>query len=253
MSTRALPTLAVTLCVALDLLPSQAFADALPPPVPLKCPLGTTLVNDHGGTQCVADAPTNCPSGWRGVRGGQCILDVCVEDASCRGGAKCMAADLCASEGMGSSYGAIVRGPWLAAPPSPQWMISYSDVCSEQRTCGRATKCVAAKVCLPAGATRPAPRPASGGVYKMSKTRPANASESDALEPEPPTTVVTPTTVPSSSTPESPPRNVASAPPGGGGCAGCTMTTTGLPWRSSLFGVALGTLGFALAFARRRR
>lgn len=231
------------------------MADAIPPPLPLKCPVGTNLVHDHGGTRCVAVAPTNCPAGWRGVTGGQCVLDLCTEDASCRRwGTTCREADLCVTEGMGYGYGAISRGSELAAPPRPQWQVSFIEACSAEKTCADGAKCQPKKVCLPAGSARPAPRPANAGVAKIAGERPLTVVDAAAPTPPQPSAVVP---VPAQSDP-APAVPVAPQDAGGtgvpaaaqpGGRAGCNLGSHQLPVPHAL---AL-LVAVVVTFFRRKR
>lgn len=252
-------TLQRSLClgvVTLLALVKQAQADAVPPPLPLQCSKGTTLVHGHDGTHCVPVAPTDCPVGWVGVLGGQCLLDVCTE--TCGAGLECKPVDLCATEGMGYRYGSNeARGPLLAAPPAPQWMISYSDVCGAKRTCKDGATCIASKVCLPPNVHRPANRPASGGVAQRpgergaTRTDPAPADASGAPVKLTPTATAAPlgsatTIAPPATSVERP--QIATVPPPGRGGAGCSSASGSV----SLSGLALGS-SVALAIARRRR
>ena len=249
--------LGALLTLSLATAPSVAMADAIPPPLPIKCPAGTNVVHDHGGTRCVAVAPTNCPAGWRGVTGGQCVLDLCSEDASCRRwGTTCREADLCVTEGMGYGYGAISRGSDLAAPPRPQWQISFIDACSVQKTCADGAKCQPRKVCLPAGLARPAPRPANAGVAKIAGERPLPAADAASPSPSQPTGIdpapVSSDPVPTTSAPAAPQDAggtglPAAAPPGGR--AGCNLGSQQLPVPQA---IAL-LVAMAVTFVRRKR
>jgi hypothetical protein len=147
-------------------LSSVAKADALPPDLPIKCPTGSKYVNDHGGSRCVADAPTDCPAGWVGLKGGKCVLDLCAAEDRCGPELQCKRTNLCVTEGMGYQFGAAesTRSPLFGEPPAARWLISYADACSEARTCQGNGKCVTSKVCLPAGVQRPASRPANAAI-----------------------------------------------------------------------------------------
>lgn len=65
-----------------------AHADVVGPE-PWICGPGKVGVASHEGSRCEAKAPTNCPSGWRGVIGGQCRIATCRRDADCEAGETC--------------------------------------------------------------------------------------------------------------------------------------------------------------------
>jgi hypothetical protein len=241
--------------VALVAFRKVASADAIPPPEPLNCPPGTNLVHGHGGTHCVAVAPMNCPAGWRGVSGGQCVLDVCTQDASCRRtGTTCRDADVCVQEGMGYSYGAVYRGSDLGAPPRPQWMVSFIEGCSAKRTCSGTSKCVPKKVCLPAGVAGPAPRPANAGVAQLPGERPLGTPDAaaTATPAEPATSNASVEPAPASSVSVATPDAGGPVVPGAaapGGRAGCALGAQG----STVPQVLALLVAVAITFVRRKR
>jgi hypothetical protein len=260
---RYLASVAATFLIHLTLA-SEAKADALPPPLPLTCAKGTTLVHNHGGTHCVPNAPSDCPAGWLGVMGGNCTPNLCGPNDTCGAGLQCKPADLCATEAMGYRYGAIEssRGPLLGAPPAPQWIVSYSEACSEAKTCEGKAQCVASKVCLPPDVSRLAPRPANArnaeragvqsaplplatGASKDTRTA-TSATQTSAKEPA---ASATPSTQANT-----PPAALPSVQPPGRGGAGCS--TLAEPNAVERHRVGPYALGFGLAvltLVRRRK
>jgi hypothetical protein len=230
-----------------------AHGDALPPRIEMKCKGGTTFVHDHSGSHCVADAPTNCPEGWMGVRGGKCVLQVCEVSEKCSAGLECKSANLCGTEAMGSSYGTLdsVRSPLIAGPPSPVWMIRYSDVCSAQKTCEGTDKCVESRVCLPPDVQKPASRPANAALAQIPKERggPDRPPVAASASPLATTKERVIATEPTGQTPRITKGAPPSVPPPGRGGAGCA-TSPGMPVS---FGNGAGGAALALFALRRRK
>lgn len=245
--------LAVVVVVVVGLA-ADARADALPPPTPVRCPPGTQIVHDHGGTRCEKDAPTSCPPGWEGIRGGQCVLSVCTSDVACGAGRTCKPATLCSSMQERAVYGegAAVRGPELAAPPRPLVVRVFTDVCRRGKGCAAPGACRTARVCLPAGADAPADRPANGGEridYRGEGDGEPFDTGGDFAQP-PPTAVPT-TTAPADPVGIEPAREPT--PPGkSGGCAGCAEAGRGASSSRASGWLAIG-LAIAAAATRRRR
>jgi uncharacterized protein (TIGR03382 family) len=252
-SIRTLVATSVTVALMFGVRCPVAMADAVPPPLPLQCGAGTTLVHNHSGTRCVPDAPTNCPAGWLGIMGGNCIPNLCDTNDSCGAGLVCKPADLCATEAMGYRFGALEssRGPLMAAPAAPQWTIFYSEACSETKSCEGKAQCVAAKVCLPPGVARLAARPANAarahrrgvqGAPLPLATGAATGTLNGPASSVPPASErpATPTTL-TDAPPVVPPPSV---PPPGRGSAGCS--TSGASGE-------LGGVLAALAWVLRRR
>jgi hypothetical protein len=221
-----------------------AQADALPPPVAMKCKEGTTFVHDHNGSNCVANAPTDCPVGWMGIRGGKCMLQVCETSGSCPAGLECKAANLCSSERMGASYGSMksARSPVLAAPPMARWMIAYSDVCSAASTCNGSEKCVGSSVCLPPEVQAPAGKPANAMNAEIPGERGAPR--------RPPAKTALPSATGFASATPAAANNVPppSVPPTGRGGAGCATSPVG----QGTLSLTIGGIALALAVRSRR-
>lgn len=135
----------------------SAWADAVPPP-PDNCPPGKVPVTDHRGPRCERKAPTNCPSGWRGVVGGTCALHQCTEDAHCGDDKVCREVSLCyKQETRYYTYGqndyAPVRGPELGMgppmqldPPVTEWVAF--NVCDTGSACPAPAECRPGKLCV---------------------------------------------------------------------------------------------------------
>lgn len=164
--------------LALALAPRAASADVVEPP-PSYCPPGKTPTTSHGGPRCVLDAPSDCPPGWHGVLGGECVLHVCTEDSQCPA-QRCVATSLCYEQrlrrwGERGPDGPAHHGPELAGPPYElETPVPYEEVvglCGGAQTCGGTAECKPGKVCLPPGVAAPTPRPpdaegADGARYK---------------------------------------------------------------------------------------
>ena len=161
--------------VVLSLAP-HAFADAVPPP-PDDCPSGTEPVTDHGGPRCEKAAPKNCPSGWRGVIGGECVLHQCTADADCREtGRVCRPASLCFephqrySTCQGSRSNALGAPPVLGGPcmqlPEPVTDWNPVNVCGGTERCASPGECRPSKLCVVPNSPSPKvmPRDESGQV-----------------------------------------------------------------------------------------
>lgn len=241
---------------------TAARADAIMPP-PRHCPPGHQPVSDHGGPRCVANAPGNCPPGWRGVLGGQCVLETCeVGAAGCPAGFECRAAELCGQEhivefGWGSAE--RPRSNVLAEPPHklnpPRHEFHYDDVCSGGR-CGGGSICYQAGVCLSRGVAKAAARPSNGGAARGVKPRGVVGSSAangpDASGASRPDEAIAsgdagdgPIGAPATDPSALPQPSTA---PRSGGCSGCSEA--GAP------GTALGLAAIvatALVLARRRR
>lgn len=161
--------------VCLLLVAPRAWADAVPPP-PDDCPAGTVGVTGHGGPHCEKEAPKNCPNGWRGQVGGNCILWLCSADADCGGDGKvCRQMSLCFEPHQRTSTcGANERarpGPELAAPgarvlgepcaqlPEPVTDWYAVNVCGGQERCASPAECRPGGVCVSPTAPPPAPQP----------------------------------------------------------------------------------------------
>lgn len=227
--------------------PSAAWADALPPPQPMRCPSGSHVVHGHGGTGCVQDAPKSCPTGWIGREGGTCIPHLCNDDAAC-GGTTCKPVDLCAfddPELVASREDRQVRSPLLAAPPMPRKARLFSGPCGGGGACSAGEVCRRAGVCLPASVAAPAPRPANGAPAvtfgdasgEIPDFRPGDrGSVEGRVVGEPP-----------ASAPASNAQEASSRPGKSGGCAGCRATPSGAP------AGATALLAGVLALLVRRR
>jgi hypothetical protein len=235
-----------------------AWGDALPPPIEMKCKAGTTYVHNHSGSNCVPNAPTNCPDGWTGIQGGKCVLHVCETSGSCPPGLECQSANLCGSEGVGSWYGSLesVRSPLVAEPPRAQWMIRYADVCGPQMTCAGADKCVGSKVCLAPGVKKPASKPENAALAHIPTERGAHEAPPVVMPTVKASTIAT--TRASEQAAESirtsgstPP----SVPPPGRGGAGCATSrdTNSDALSASAFAFAVCGVMLARGVRRRRR
>lgn len=216
---------------------SPARGDALPPATPISCPGGSHVRHDHGGTRCEADAPKDCPAGWRGIPGGQCVLAICQEGSSCPAGQQCVEVGLCSYTTTRALYGAV-RGPELAGPPAIRKVRVATEACGAARSCAHPAKCRPGAVCLPAGVTSAAPKPTNAGDVVL-----GGAPEDEPEDELPPSE--DPPAPPATGSPPTPePRT----PGKSGGCAGCAQGRTRGEAGSLL---ALG-LGLA-AWLRRRR
>lgn len=165
-------TLAIGL--ALGSIAGDARADAIEPEP--SCPGGQVGVSDHSGPRCEAEPPTNCPEGWRGVRGGTCILHTCDGDAQC-GGKSCVEQPTCVEKRLRRfKYGALDAAPQSRTqgnvpaafgppmqpipidPPEEYW--EPINFCGPGSCGGKDQKCEPRKVCVSRGA---AAQPATVG------------------------------------------------------------------------------------------
>src|SRR5262249_36135872 len=140
------------------------------PAKPIKCPPGSQMMQNHGGTYCAKDAPKDCPAGWLGQLGGTCALELCAEDPGCNPGKTCTAVDLCSYDKeawIGSDDPSrSARSPLLAGPPSRQRARYFIDACGRGRACEAPSSCRSGRVCLPPGVAAPAPRPNNANAYQ---------------------------------------------------------------------------------------
>ena len=264
---------AASLAVALGTAPEPARADAVMPP-PANCPPGHVGVTSHGGPQCVAVAPKNCPPAWHGLLGGTCTLTPCGDDSGCASGETCTEQSVCLEPFQDSYYEwnevpTMSRGPggnWLGAPPPakrprPYPITRYDavNVCAPDFKCDAPRACQPEKICVPKGKhaavfrgtnltparvariTDPGP---PGGPAPSASAPPPDASAAPAPAPTP-----TPP-APSASDMPSPVTLPAAPPPSQGGCAGCSATSAST---KSLAVVGLLAAGAAVIVARRRR
>jgi hypothetical protein len=171
-----------TCCIAIEV-----GADAVPPE-PEDCPKGTVGVTDHSGPRCEKEAPKNCPMGWRGAIGGDCVLDTCTSDEQCAPQGKvCRDFSLC-YEPRERWYGRLDPGlsaPTLPANFGPRMRLEQPvtdwipiNVCGGAERCAAPSECRPGKLCVSASTPAPAvmPRKPDGTV----DARPADAGGSCA-------------------------------------------------------------------------
>lgn len=230
----------------------RAHADALPPMQKMKCPAGTQLVHDHGGTRCVRSAPSDCPPGWSGQLGGTCVLAVCQDDSACGKGAACKPAPLCSSVEERAIFGGDgpVRGAELAAPPRPARVRVFRDVCRRGKGCGGRDSCRMARVCLAQNVDAPADRPRNGaervGWEGLEDGEPFDTGPDLEVRPDAslPSAVADGIAIEPTAEPATPGKS--------GGCAGCAVTSlegsATRAWSLAALAIALGA-----SAARRRR
>ncbi len=152
------------------LLAPHALADAVPPP-PDDCPSGTIPTTDHGGPRCEKEPPKNCPSGWRGVMGGECALALCSSDADCAdSGRVCRPASVCfepwqrtstcdnASPSRSNNLATpspVLGGPCMQLDePVTEW--NPVNVCGGTEKCAAPSECRPSKLCV--DKEKPAPK-----------------------------------------------------------------------------------------------
>jgi hypothetical protein len=155
-------------CAAASLLlvpASLARADAVPPP-PAWCPPGRVPVTSHAGPKCELAPPKSCPLGYRGVVGGQCVLNLCWSDESCGKGRACRETSLCHHSRLVSwEFGEqrVERSNVLGAPPRridpPELRWEPKSICRREGDCAPPAECRAGKICYPIGRDLP-PAPA---------------------------------------------------------------------------------------------
>jgi hypothetical protein len=130
-----------------------ARADAIPPAP--DCPCGQSYVASHGPPSCVPEAPTNCPAGWQGVVGGNCVLFLCNQPADCPDGFECKPESVCFLR-QELWYHRYPRGS-LQKLEHPEIEWHAARVCAASTTCLPPNECRPAKLCLPRGVDHATP------------------------------------------------------------------------------------------------
>jgi hypothetical protein len=174
--------------LVLSAAPHASARDAVPPP-PLLCPPGYKGVTSHAGPKCEQNAPRNCPTGWDGVLGGNCVLMPCPASGQCHTGYVCVEHAVClqpkqddfydynetpapapapttapsppaAPSGSPDKEGALPRAPEapLGEPlparvrrPTPIFRYEAVNLCSPAVACAAPATCQTEKLCVPAG------------------------------------------------------------------------------------------------------
>jgi hypothetical protein len=259
--------------------PLPTRADVVLPP-PRDCPRGTTPVTSHGGPTCVADAPKDCPNGWQGALGGQCILAPCTKNEDCGPQQSCVEHSVCLRPVQDDYYDygeddreqhgeleptRLLRSPGLlAGPPPPKkkrptpiTRYEATNLCSPEVPCEAPSTCQREKLCVPTGTRALAYRGTNiGGVRVARKTATPVLSKGDAstertapLAPDAsPSPSSSPDKLPPAPTTQAEPTEATAPLPRKGGCAGCAVSSSSapaLPW--------LAILGVALLRLRRAR
>lgn len=221
---------------------SVAAADVLPPRQNITCPRGSEVVHGHGGTRCVVSAPKACPPGWIGRQGGQCVLQLCKDDASCGGnGLVCKKSDVCTVVEERTGWGAA-RSPLFAGPPMRAKARVFRDVC-RGTSCDEPATCGSWGICLAQNVDAPSARPTNGGeswTFEVGTEEPPQGTAAPYVTPPTPDAGAAPLFPIDLGPPEEPRPGKSS------GCAGCTASGNASP------AGALGLL-LALSFLRRRR
>ena len=178
-----------------------AGADVAPPAPP--CPRGMEPIHGHGISKCVYSAPKNCPAGWRGELGDQCVPATC--EGSCDSGLECFPVTLCVTTSRGAyswQANGVVEGIVGAGVPCDSGRVEKpGGVCaakgntpiafvpsSTQRDPRRAPRKPATlRPPAPAASVPPpatsAPPPPSGSGAAL---EPPDAAPVDSSQPEPP-------------------------------------------------------------------
>lgn len=231
--------------------------------IPTSCPPGQVVGRRVGSrrVECIGKAPASCPAGWVGVDGPNCIPALCSEEAPCKGGLECREAPLCTRETEGYGENDVDRASrgLFAAPLPFRKKREYTGSCDASFACEGGDTCRSVRVCLPASASRLAPKPANaapamrlerlasekvlgaGADAGDGSVAPGPAAAADASAPATTSPVAMPV-------PSSPPPKPADVPPQSGrGSAGCSTAGGG---EGSL--AALGVV-LALGLARSRR
>ena len=138
----ALGFVLATCCIAV-----RVGADAMPMPID-NCPCGTVSVRRHTGASCEKEPPENCPLGWRGAIGGDCVLDTCTSDAECAPQEKlCRSFSLCYEPREGWSGRGVVARKFTVWIPV--------NLCRGAEKCASPSECRAGKLCVPENAPPP--------------------------------------------------------------------------------------------------
>lgn len=234
--------------------PAQVTADVVRPP-PTDCPDGEVGTTSHGGPRCVAVAPADCPTGWRGQLGGNCSLIPCATDKNCSADQACVEHAVCLQpfEDEFYDYGEdereehgllephpsdLLRSPGLLAGPMmpkkkrPKPIVRYNAVnlCASGVACEAPGTCHPEKICAPRGSRALA--------YRGKNIQPARVARKTD----------TPLTTGSAEPSEMAAAILSTSRPGTKGCAGCAAAPA--PDHVSALGAAAVAM---LAIARRRR
>jgi hypothetical protein len=226
-------------------LADSAAADAIMPP-PDDCPSGETGISSHGGPRCVKVEPTDCPVGWRGALGGDCMLRPCAADKDCEPSEACIDHSVCLQPSEDGYYdygeqpppgeaeetGALPRNyprELLGGPMAPKVqrkkpIIRYEAVnlCAPSVQCAAPRTCQTEKLCAPKGK-----RAVAYLGTNISPIRVARQTDTPLTQSE------------------SGPSEVAAPPVPKGGCAACSIERGG----DDAWLVAV--LALAVASARR--
>ena len=171
----------------------HARADAVAPP-PLFCLPGQEGISTHYGPRCVPKAPTDCAPGYRGVQGGDCVLDPCASDQQCKDGRRCLQVDACQElrelkwRGRGwSQSGSPGYSRGVVALPQPEGPAPKAWI--KLRICGQDGACNAPAECRPMGLCYPPDGDPKAKIVAAAPTPevlPAGVYPSDLIAPTPP-------------------------------------------------------------------
>ncbi len=190
MSVRTIRSAPAALVTAWLLVPSGVARADVVMPLEHPCrPPQVRGVRSHREV-CLEPAPASCPPGWRGVVGGQCVLDRCQDDTTCASGLRCTDVPLCfesrpdpscvPQSRLTASDRSVLGAPLPMCPPGPSTYEEATHPCSDTTAC--AGSCKPDRLCLGPGQTPalvqppPTTSPPHGGCAGCSVGR-ASGSE----------------------------------------------------------------------------